>query len=335
MIQTLRISKGIYLKSSWIIDVHMGNITSGQVNNTVFITSKRQREKQPMVSLYSYIQQNICKCLHTHVGPFAWLIVHPAHMLKAIELFVSSHKNKRYLSTLPRSGTGYIIRLLATASDIEDGGLGKYEFVNNRWVGNFNIVCPAEFHNLVAILKRNEMIHKNFFVVAHHPIQKTNILNVNSTKVVFTVRSIPQQLESWLMHTFGDRASQDEFIRQGYVERTIDYFNYWGKFISKLNRRAEKDYICIRYEDMVADPLSNLLRIVNFWNLEIGESALESAVGLCSKEKMMSKIPEDQIATNKRLTIRQGRGRLFSEENASYINSVINDKLKYNFGYEY
>jgi len=288
-----------------------------------------------MAVLCSYIQQHIRKYLHLYVGPCAWFIVHPADMLKGIGLLVRVLKSKRYLSTLPRSGTGYIISLLTTAYDIEEGGAGRYEFVDNRWVGNFNIVCPAELHNLVAVLKRGEAIHRNFFVAAHHPIQKTNILRVNSMKVVFTVRSIPEQLESWLLHTSADRSSRDEFIGQGYVERTIEYFNYWGDFISRSGKKAEKDYVCIRYEDMVANPLTNLLRIVRLWDLEIGESALESAVELCSRERMMSKIPDDQVRTNKRLTVREDRGRLFSKENVSYINRAIRDNLRYNFGYQY
>jgi len=69
-------------------------------------------------------------------------------------------------------------------------------------------------------------------------------------------------LESWLLHTFNCSSAQDEFIRQGYVEQIINYFNYWGNFISEPNRKSGKDYVCIRYEDLTTHPITSLVRIV-------------------------------------------------------------------------
>ena len=154
-------------------------------------------------------------------------------------------------------------------------------------------------------------------------------------KIVFTVRNIFDQLESWLLHTFEDSSAQDEFIRQGYVEKTIEHFNYLGDFISDPDKVADKDYVCIRYENLVSDPLANLFRIVRLWDLEIGESALRSAVSLCSRERMISKIPSSLIANNKRVVVRDNRGKLFSRESISYINRTIRDNLRYDFGYQY
>jgi hypothetical protein len=273
--------------------------------------------------------------MHLYIKPCGWLVVHPVSLLKGVKLLVRACKNKRFLSTLPRSGTDYITCLLTSASDIEDGGTGEYKYVNDGWVHNINLLYPSVLHNLIVFLEKERHVHKNFIMFAHHPVQKTNILNVNSMKVVFTVRNIFDQLESWLLHTFDCSSAQDEFIRKGYVERTIGHFNYWGDFISDPNKVADKDYVCIRYENLVSDPLANLFRIVRLWDLEIGESALRSAVDLCSRERMISKIPSSLIADNKRVVVRDNRGRLFSEKNISYINRAICDNLRHDFGYQY
>jgi len=275
------------------------------------------------------------KYMHLYVKPCGWLVVHPVALLKGVKLLVRARKNKRLLSTLPRSGTDYITCLLTSASDIKDGGTGEYKYVNDEWVYNINLLYPSVLHNLIVFLEKEHHIHKNFIMFAHHPIQKTNILNVNSMKVVFTVRNIFDQLESWLLHTFNCSSAQDEFIRKGYVERTIGHFNYWGDFISRPDKTAEKDYVCIRYEDLIADPLANLRRVVKLWALDIDDSILEKAVELCSREKMESKIPPEVLSSNKRLTVRENRGQLFSKENRDYINLAIRDKLRHDFGYNY
>lgn len=282
------------------------------------------------------LRSNIRKYFHLYMNPCGWLIVHPTSLFEVAKLIAHSYKNKRYMATLPRSGTAYIISLLTSAVELEEGGTGEYRFLNNEWIHNINIECPSVLHNLVAVLKDNKTIHKDFFMFAHHPIQKTNILRVSSMKVVFTVRNIFDQLESWMLHTHRryDR-SEDKFIKHGYVERTINYFNYWGDFISDPNRVPDKDYICIRYEDLISDPLANLSRIVRFWDLKIGKSALQSAVDISSRENMISKIPESLIGTNQRITVRDSRGELFSKENISYISQTIHDGLRYDFGYQY
>lgn len=281
------------------------------------------------------ISRNIRRYLHMYIKPSGWLVVHPAYLVKGVRIFTRSFKNKRYMSTLPRSRTGYIISLLTIACDIAAGGTGEYRYVDDAWVFDVEMAYPSVLHNFVEVLKKDVPVSPNFFMFAHHPVQKTNMFSVDSMKIVFTVRNIHDQLESWLLHTFGDGSAQEEFIRQGYVEKTIDHFNYWGDFISNPNKVVDKDHVCVRYEDMISDPLANLFRIVRLWDLEIGESALQSAVNLCSRERMVSKIPSSLIANNKRVVVRDNRSRLFSEKSISYINRAICDNLRHDFGYEY
>jgi hypothetical protein len=270
-----------------------------------------------------------------YIKPSCWLVVHPTYLVKGIRIFKRSLKNKRYMSTLPRSGTNYIIPLLTSACDIAAGGTGEYRHIDDTWVFNVEMVYPSVLHNFVEVLKKDTPVSPNFFMFAHHPVQKTNMFNVESMKVVFTVRNIFNQLESWLLHTFEDSSAQDEFIRQGYVEKTIEHFNYWGDFISNPNKVAERDYVCIRYEDVVSEPLANLTRIMRLWDLEIEKPALEAAVELCSHQKMISKIPGNLIDSSKRVVVRDNRGKLFSRENISYINRAIRNNLRHDFGYKY
>jgi hypothetical protein len=275
------------------------------------------------------------KYMHLYIKPCGWLVTHPASLTEGVRVLCNTFRNKRYLSTLPRSGTEYITCLLTSACDLKDGGTGEYKFADNEWVHNIKIIWPSTLHNFVEVLKNKQPFHKNSFMAAHHPIQKTNMFSIDSMKVVFTVRDIHDQLESWLLHTFDEPSAQDEFIKKGYVERTINHFNYWGDFISRSDKTVEKDYVCIRYEDLVADPLANIRRVVKLWALDIDDAILKKAVELCGREKMKSKIPSQALGSNKRVTFRENRGQLFSKENCDYIDHAIRDKLRYDFGYNY
>ena len=113
------------------------------------------------------------------------------------------------------------------------------------------------------------------------------------------------------------------------------WFIYWGDFISRPGKTADKNYVCIRYEDLIADPLANIRRVIKFWNLDIDDTILEKAVQLCTRDKMKSKIPSESLSSNKRLTVRENRGQLFSKENRDYIDRAIREKLRHDFGYNY
>ncbi len=167
--------------------------------------------------------------MHLYIKLGVWLISRPRSLMKGGRLLASALRHKRYLATLPRSGTEYITCLLSSACDIKADGTGEYKFVNNEWVHNIKIIWPSTLHNFVA----------------------------------------------------------------------------------------------------------NLKKVVKLWALDIDDSILEKTVELCSHEAMKSKIPAEVLSSNKRLTVRENRGRLFSKENRDYIDRSIRDKLRHDFGYNY
>lgn len=289
-----------------------------------------------ILNLRHSVSSCIRRYLHLYVKPCGWLVSHPRSLVKGLKIHARSLKHKRYINTLPRSGTHYLIGILTSVIDIRYGGSGEFRFVNDTWIHNINLLWPAVLHSIVEQLKNNQEVHKDFFMFGHHPIQKNNILRVGSMKAVFTVRNIFDQLESWFLHesTWRSLSTQDDFIKRGYVEKTIGYFNYWGDFISDPKKKSDKDYVCIKYEDLIADPLFELSRILRLWDLEIDKPALEKAIQLNSRENMKSKIPASEMSDNRRLSTRDNRGKLFSEDNVSYINRAVSNNLKHDFGYK-
>ncbi len=274
------------------------------------------------------------KYLYQYLNPTLWLLCHPGDLRKGIHICKHAKETGRYLSTLPRSGTVYLTSILIVAVDLREGGKGDYTFQDDVWIYNRDLLWSSVYHNFVAQLKINRPFDPDLIMIAHHPVQKTNILNIKKMKCVFTVRNPLDQLESWVMHTFHKADQQDRFIEEGYVERTIDYFNYWGRLVEEQKSDSSQSFLCVRYEQLVQKPADIVEQIAGFWNLDIERKYIDRAVFLCSREEMKKKIPADRLGDNKRVSVRDNRGRLFTDKNMDYIQNALCSKLKYDFGYD-
>lgn len=276
---------------------------------------------------------NIRLAHHLYIKPSVRLLCRPKSLRRAWRMYQSYQKHRRFLSTLPRSGTNYISSLISSAVDLAHGGDGDYFYENDEWVFPNVIGFPCVWHNYVECVDSAGPGDELVYFHAHHPVQQQNMINLRSAKTIFTVRDIHNQLESWLFHNFQSQSRQDHFIQTGHVEKTIEYFNYWGAF--RDNNSKARQCLCVAYENLIDHPLDVLSEIVTFWQLDIPADILETAVGLCSRERMKSKIPENVIDNNRRVSVRTNREDVFTEHNRHYIENAIASKLQYDFGYKY
>jgi hypothetical protein len=132
-----------------------------------------------------------------------------------------------------------------------------------------------------------------------------------------------------MKHAGFSNDQHDQFFASGIPARAIEYFNFWG---AALEQRADRtDHLCIRYEDLIADPMPSLRAIRDLWRLDIGDAALERGLAINSRERMESKVSGD--TENKRVTI--GDKIVFRDRDRERILTLIRDTLRYPFGYVY
>jgi hypothetical protein len=269
----------------------------------------------------------------------------PADCWKGAKILHVILQNRRFLATLPRTGTNYIISLLTCATDVENGLTGGYEYKDNLWIYDTQLPYSPSIQQFLRYQLLDYSCNANVFFHAHYPykdkINSPPIVDIideeylHSMHVIFTVRNIYEQIESFVMQRIleGEIKTQEEFIADGRVEGAIHYFNYWGDFA--IDKKEGEDYLCIRYEDFVADPIKILANVSSIWNMDISTASFEEAVDLCSREKMIAKIPRNELEANTRISVRKDRGRILNERSLEYINKAIRNGLRHDFGYAF
>lgn len=139
--------------------------------------------------------------------------------------------------------------------------------------------------------------------------------------------------------------SLPEFIRnrEGGFETILSYYNIWAE-----NRNIPRGFLLVRYEDMKANPLHELRRVIDFLGLKtIPEAILAEAVEYASFENMRQMEtqgkfksgilqPADQ-SNQESYKTRKGKVKGFAdhleEADVAYLNHLMSEKLTAYFGY--
>lgn len=111
--------------------------------------------------------------------------------------------------------------------------------------------------------------------------------------------------------------------------------NAWGRIIAKY----PDEFIVIKYEDMVTDPLAQLQIINTFLKLNLSTESLFYGVQESTKEKMSVKPKKAaRKVENKRIAVRMNskpNETLFTREDELFFKQTRKTYLKYDFGYDY
>lgn len=275
--------------------------------------------------------------------PALYLLRRPRELAQCAKLHRRARAHGRFLATLPRSGTNYLFALLNSADHVASGLSGDYFYDTSqgqrgKWVFSREIVLANNLYHLVQASRAGHLdrLSDRFFVSSHYPaIRKTRLFRPSAMKPVFTVRDVVPALESLLFFTYdgNDEPHQRSFLEND-LPHALRYLNYWGKFAQSHHRVEGKHYVCVRYESLVENPLRELSRICRFWDLDLPESCLREAVQTCDANRMRSKVPSAEQATNKRISVRDRDRPAFSGENRARLAELLRRGLRYDFGYD-
>lgn len=263
----------------------------------------------------------------------------PSKLMQGLVIWKKLKDLQRYLCTLPRSGTNYINCILASSSDIEEGGDGEYFYYNDWWVHKTFLAYPATLNKYMFVLNLPTQIdpHNNMYLASHFPlIDHPLVADLASMKIVFTVRNIFNQLRSWVKHDGFEISSIDPaFFEERYLYPAINYFNFWGDYIAAPDKKKNVDYIFLGYEELVSDPLKHITDIVRFWGMNLSEQSLVKAIELSSRQNMKLRIPAPQIKENHRISLEESVVKDMPEERAELILAALRKDLRHDFGYSY
>ena len=181
-------------------------------------------------------------------------------------------KDSVLLLTLPKSGTNYLMNLIATyfLGDINDNLI-----VNNKKVFNFRNGIIWYGENLSTEFKFNEKKNSYFFF-QHIESAKKNGIFFNG-KIIFLIRN-PRD---WIISLHNYRMSRkDYYYKPKTVSQSIDYlmpiFCKSMKELEYLTR--DRNDICIHYEDLVSSPSSTIKQILEFLELKIDDKKIDNSI---------------------------------------------------------
>jgi hypothetical protein len=110
----------------------------------------------------------------------------------------------------------------------------------------------------------------------------------------------------------------------------LEFFNRWGAMA-----QAYPDKIAIvRYEDLLAEPVTTLYRVVDHYRLLLDDAAIQAALAAADRARMRQRldpgddaaiIPGDEARTSVQL----------DAEDDAYLTRVLAEHLKFEFGYGY
>lgn len=167
-------------------------------------------------------------------------------------------------------------------------------------------------------------------------------------RIIFLVRDPRDVLVSLYFH-MSRRAGHDlgtlsDYLRRdvGSTASLIRYYNIWAD-----QHRVAGDFLCVRYEDLRADPKARLSRVLEFLGSPVSDAALREAVESTEFSKMR-KMEAEGAVTSDRLApadprdtesfkTRKGKVGGFTEyldeADIAYLNDWIDRKLSPLYGY--
>lgn len=110
----------------------------------------------------------------------------------------------------------------------------------------------------------------------------------------------------------------------------IRFYNAWGYLAEKF----PEDTLVVKYEDLRQDSISELMRINDYWNLQLQESVLVYGVEESSKGKMQLKYdpaaPPGVIRKDNRAIADR-----FNDADKEFLRKTSRRYLEYSFGYDF
>ena len=264
---------------------------------------------------------------------------------------ISNHPKILFCS-LPRSGTNYFINLYTSTIALCQGKSGKpiYNPQYDTWDFEIdlrgysttlrNLIYAANIpKNKIKYLSSNNQINPLSIFHTHHPIQKADLVDIDSVKPLFSIRNVFDTCKSWYYHSKvepshwyrSENVGMDKWNSiSNTLKHVIYYFNYWGEYTK--NKISGEDYFYYKYEELVDDPVDILKKVFDFFDIDVDRKYLEKAAILNSYENTKRYLPKESATKTRRIsTIRKPE---FTDEVISHIEGMKRELLIHDFGYK-
>jgi hypothetical protein len=177
-----------------------------------------------------------------------------------------------FITSYPRSGNTWFRFLVA---NLKSGG--------NAGFANLESLIPDIYQNSDAVMRKVERPR----VLKSH-----EAFDARYPRVIYLIRDPRDVVVSYYHFLIKWRLIEDGYPISEFVSRMLSGdlpFGSWGHNVESwlAERDGNPDFVLLRYEDLLADPVRELQKIAPMLGLDAGDTArLERAIALSSADRM-------------------------------------------------
>ena len=255
------------------------------------------------------------------------------------------------LISLPRSGSMFVRCTLSSYYELYfklGDGIPKYDSINDKWIFVERPIVESHSWNIIDLEKFNRTVEsklntkeENFRVVfSRFPANKLDLFDLNELKPAILARKpIDQIISHYTKHI--KKFDLNEKNKNGLnidflkycIERYEQFVNFWNNY---LIDQEQKNYIIIKYEDLINDSYNTFIKLFNFYNIDIDMELLNKSIDINQTEQSLERLKNIKI--NKiRFTDKSKLNRTRNLISDAYFNKMDGNKLEElysSFGYK-
>lgn len=202
-----------------------------------------------------------------------------------VKIFNKNKKGNNFICILPRCGNNLIRCIFSSYYELYynlGNGIPKYNVKEDKWKFNFELNSSLELFS--ATLEEKEIFMPDNIFFSQYPISKINLLDITNSKTIIVVRNPQDLLVSWYLHD-AKNDNEKNFNNELFEKRIRNLnfaFSYWEKFME--NKKNNKDFLLIKFEDLVTDTEMAITSMFKFLNIIFDQELLIKSIELNQKK---------------------------------------------------
>lgn len=222
-----------------------------------------------------------------------------------------NYSDKNFLISPPSSGSNYLRGILSSYCEIYfkiGNGVPKFDSLTNKWVYSFTPVKrDTLFHQINHQRIKEEFrekflsddeFKKKMIVFSRYPFIECDLFKIENNKKVILIR----EPFSWIVSRY-TQFEKNLFYKEGELNLKLindelyklnKFIKYW---INQIKIKNDK-FIILKFEELVNDPNTNVLKILNFYNYDTKDlQIIEKSIHINSKEFALKNLDVKFVGT--------------------------------------
>ncbi len=246
-----------------------------------------------------------------------------------------NYSDKNFLISPPSSGSNYLRGILSSYCEIYfkiGNGVPKFDSLTNKWVYSFTPVKRDTLFHHVNHQHMKEKFREKFLsdtefkkkmiVFSRYPFIECDLFKIGNNKKVILIR----EPFSWIVSRY-TQFEKNLFYKEGELNlklindelyRLNKFIKYWINQIKIKNNK----FIILKFEELVNDPNTNVLKILNFYNYDTKDlQIIEKSIHINSKEFALKNLDVKFVGT--RFT-----DPIIAEKKSEKIKDYCNEEIR-------